>query len=178
MLSKKISALAGALTILGAGFLAGPAAAQTKIAVINIDKVLQESSKGKAVQAEMEEVRNGKKAELEAKQNEILALKKRLEEGQLSLAPDRLESMTEEYERKVVDFQRAEKDANREIQRKGEKLLGDVEKQIMPVINRIAREQGYSLIFNKFQSGLLFADDQVDITPAVITALNASASGS
>ena len=179
MFAKKISALMGALTVLGAGLLAGPAAAQTKVAVINIDKVLQDSQRGKAVQGEMEKVRDGKKAELEAKQKEILGLKKRLEEGQLSLATDRLEVLTEEYERKVVDLQRAEKDANRDIQRKGERLLGEVEKEIMPVINRIAREQGFSLIFNKFQSGLLFADEQIDITAQVISALDAGpASGS
>jgi hypothetical protein len=41
------------------------------------------------------------------------------------------------------------------------------------VINEVAREQGYTLVFNKFNSGLLFADDKaVDLTEAVITRFN------
>ena len=176
MFAKKVSVFVGALTIFGVGLVAAPAEAQTKIGVINIDKVLQDSQRGKAMQGEMEKVRDGKKAELEAKQKEILDLKKRLEEGQLSLAADRLEAMKEEYEGKVLDLDRAQKDANREIQRRGEKLLSEVEGEIMPVINRIASEQGFTLIFNKFQAGLLFADDQIDITAQIITALDAATS--
>ena len=42
----------------------------------------------------------------------------------------------------------------------------------MPVIESVAKELGYSLVFNKFQSGLLYADDAVDITAAVIQKFN------
>lgn len=176
---SKITPVLILLTVLGAALLAAaPAEAQQKIAVINIDKVLQDSQKGQAMRAEMQQMRETKKGELEAKQKEIVDLQKRIEEGKLSLAQDRLEALTEEYERKVVDLQRAEKDANREIQRRGEKLLGDVEAEIMPVINRIGAEQGFTLIFNKFQAGLLFADDSIDITSQVVSALDQGAAGS
>ena len=38
---------------------------------------------------------------------------------------------------------------------------------------KLAKEQGYQLVFNKFNSGLLFADDKsVDLTEAVITKFN------
>ncbi len=43
----------------------------------------------------------------------------------------------------------------------------------MPIINDVAREQGYQLVFNKYNSGLLFADDKsTDLTEAVITKFN------
>ncbi len=34
----------------------------------------------------------------------------------------------------------------------------------MPVINQVGKEQGYTLIFRKFESGLIYADEAVDIT--------------
>jgi outer membrane protein len=157
--------------------LSAPAWAQGKIAVIDVDEVLKQSEQGKAMQAMMAQAQAEEKAKLEGLQNEILSLKKQIEDGRLSLAQDRLESLQEEYERKVVDFQRGEKDANRELQRKGEKLLAEVEKQIMPVIARIGKEQGFLVILNKYQSGLLFADESVDITAQVVAAMNKPAAG-
>ena len=50
--------------------------------------------------------------------------------------------------------------------------LGRLEQQIMPIINEIGQERGLTLIFNKFQSGLVYADDTVDITDEVIRRFN------
>jgi Skp family chaperone for outer membrane proteins len=38
----------------------------------------------------------------------------------------------------------------------------------MPVINRIGKEGGYSFIFRKYESGLIYADESGDITEQVI----------
>jgi Skp family chaperone for outer membrane proteins len=38
----------------------------------------------------------------------------------------------------------------------------------------VGREQGLTLIFNKFQSGLVYADQSVDITDDVIRRFNLS----
>ena len=34
----------------------------------------------------------------------------------------------------------------------------------MPVINQVGKELGYTLIFRKFESGLIYADEAIDIT--------------
>ncbi len=151
-----------------------PATAQTKIAVIDVEKLVAESPKGKAGRAEMEKLRTAKRGQLEAKKQEVLELRKRLDEGRLSLAADKLQEMQEELEAKAVSLKRLEDDSNRELQRKGERLMADIEKQILPVIQAVGKEQGYSLILNKYQSGLLYADETVDITQQVIESMAAS----
>jgi hypothetical protein len=40
------------------------------------------------------------------------------------------------------------------------------------VINQVGKEKGYTLILNKFQSGLVFVDDSVDITDEVLKVFN------
>lgn len=151
-----------------------PAAAEAKVAVIDVEKLVSESPRGKAGRDEMEKLRESKRGELQAKQQEVLDLRKRLEDGRLSLAPEKLQEMQEELEGKAVALKRLEDDANREIQRKGEKLMADIEKQILPLIQQVGKEQGYSVIFNKYQSGLLYADDAVDITQMVIDSMTAT----
>ncbi len=43
----------------------------------------------------------------------------------------------------------------------------------MPVIDAFGKEMGYTAIFNKFNSGFLFAADDVDITNSFIQRFNA-----
>ena len=45
----------------------------------------------------------------------------------------------------------------------------------MPIINQVGKELGYALIFNMRQAGLVFADEAVDITAAVIERFNSPA---
>jgi outer membrane protein len=40
------------------------------------------------------------------------------------------------------------------------------------VIDAVGQERGLTLIFNKFQSGLVYADEAVDITDDVIRRFN------
>ena len=50
-----------------------------------------------------------------------------------------------------------------------------IDEKVMPVINQIGHEQGYTMIFRKFESGLIYADDAIDITSAVVQRLDAQA---
>ncbi len=181
MVVRRVSLQICALTLLAVAMLAlaQPATAEVKIGVVNIELVVSESKSGKAARAEMEQLQEGKRQKLEAKRKEIMDLKKRIDDGHLSLAKDLLDDLREDYDAKVVDFGRMEDDANRELKKRSEKLLKEIEQKVLPVIDRVGKEQGFSLIFNKFQSGLVYADDTVEITEAVISALNAeSGSGS
>ena len=45
-------------------------------------------------------------------------------------------------------------------------------KKIMPVVDQIGKEMGLAAIFNKFESGLIYASDAIDITDVVIKRFN------
>jgi len=163
--------------LLAALFVGTPATAQTKLAVIDIQTVVTESNLGQQAQKELEGLQTSKRAALEAQGQELVEMRKKIEEGRLSLAPEKLAEMGEEYESKARALKRAEDDANRELQKRGEKLMGDIEQKVLPIIDQIGKAEGYTLIFNKFRSGLLFADDAIDITQQVIERLNQSSAG-
>ena len=46
--------------------------------------------------------------------------------------------------------------------------LQDLEAKIKPVIDAVGKEMGLAAIFNKFESGLVYASDAIDITDTVI----------
>ena len=48
---------------------------------------------------------------------------------------------------------------------------------MMPIITEAGTELQYTLIFNKFSSGLLYAKEEVDITDLILERYNAATAG-
>jgi outer membrane protein len=165
-----------ALAALAAMALPLAAAAQTpKIAVINTEQILLGSQAGKAALADLKKKQDEKEAQGKTMQDQVRDLQKKINDGRLSLAEDRLAQMEKELEDQVISLRRFQDDANRELGKVRDELLGRIDARVMPVINQIGKEQGYTLIFRKFESGLIYADESVDITQLVIQRLDAAA---
>ena len=177
-MNRIVTLAAGALAL---GVIAGGASAQTvsstptggKIGVIEVQKIVQESAIGKESLARVQKVQQAKQEDLAKRQKELRDMEQKIQDQGKSLSEDAMEKLQKDYQTKALDLKRFQDDAQRELEESQRKELGELEKRIMPIINEVAREQGYALVFNKFNSGLLFADDKsVDLTEAVITRFN------
>jgi outer membrane protein len=162
--------------------LAAPLAAQApgktlKIGMIDSDRIVAESARGKAALTQLKTTQDAKVAEGRRMQQELTDLKKRIDDGRLSLAPEKLDELQKQFDAKGVAFRRFQEDAEAELGKARDAALAGIEKDILGVIEQIGKEQGYTFILNKFRSGLVFADDAVDITPLVIQRFDASAAG-
>lgn len=157
-----------------------PAAGQAalKIAVIDVERILLESERGKAALREIDTLRQQKQQQGEAMQKEVADLQTRLNEGRLSLAQEKIAELTKELEDKVIAQRRFADDATRELTKKRDQVLDQIEQSVFPVINQVGKEGGYTLIFNKFNSGLIYADEAVDITAQVIARYDQTAPAS
>lgn len=165
----------GALLFCGATDLAAQAAPPAaKIAVIDVERILTESEAGKRALAELTALQKSKQEQGQALQAEINQLKQKALDGKLALAEDKLREIEVQVEEKTIALQRFSDDATRELTKRRDDVLGAVEQGIFPVINVVGKEGGYTLIFNKFRSGLLYADEAVDITETVIQRYNAT----
>jgi outer membrane protein len=154
---------------------AGAGGGIIRVAVIDTEKILLSSTAGKKAIAELKKIQEAKEAELRGKQQEIKDLQDKVAQGRLSLAQDKLAEMAKQLEDKEIALRRLSDDAGRELNKKKDDLLGSIDEKVMPVINQIGREQGYTMIFRKFESGLIYADDAIDITNSVVQRLDAQA---
>lgn len=159
---------------------AAPVAAQgpVKVAVIDVERILLESNRGKAALEEIEALRKQKQAEAEGMQTRAADLRRQVEEGRLSLSQERLAQLEKQLEDSVIALRRFNDDATRELTKKRNEVLDQIEQSVFPVINEIGKEGGYTLIFNKYNSGLVYANESVDITAQVIQRYNSSGAGS
>ncbi len=159
-------ALAGSEPVQGQGGVA-------RVAVIDVRRLVTDSVAGKEAIAKLRQLQEQRVGEGRTKQEEIDQLRKRLNEGRLSLAEDRLVALERELEEKVTGLRRFQEDAERELNKNREVAFGDIERRVGPIIEQVGLEGGYTLIFNKFESGLVFASDSADITDEIIRRFDA-----
>jgi outer membrane protein len=157
-----------------AALLALPVEAQStqKVGVIEVQRIVQESAVGKESLARIQKIQAAKQEDLVKRQNELRDLEKKIQDQGKSLSEEAMEKSQKDYQTKALDLKRFQDDAQRELEDLQRKELGELERKVLPVIEAVAKELGYSLVFNKYQSGLLHAEPGVDITDAVIQKFN------
>ncbi len=149
-----------------------PAAAQSKVAVIDVQRVVAESDPGKEAIQKLKAISDAKIQEGQAMQQEMATLQDQYNKQRFTVSEARMAEMSKELEDKNIVIRRFEDDAKRELDEVRRRELGGLEERILPIINQIGMEEGITLIFNKFQSGLVYADEAVDITDDVIRRFN------
>jgi outer membrane protein len=159
------------------GSLTATAGAQVppKVAVINVVQLLEESDAGRQGIEGLKELQTQMTDERNTMQAEAQDLRTKISDGQFSLNEEKLAELQKQLEDKLIELQRFNDDANRELQKSQEQMLTNIQGKVMPIINAVGQEGGYTMIFNKFESGLVYASDAIDITAEVMERLNSSA---
>jgi outer membrane protein len=152
--------------------MAMPAAAQAKVAVIDVQRVVTESDPGKEVMQKLRVLSDAKAQEGQTLQQEMATLQDQFNKQRFTVSEQRQAEMSKEIEDKQIAIRRFQDDAQRELQEAQRRELGGLEERILPIINQVGQAEGYTLIFNKFQSGLVYADETVDVTDRVIQMFN------
>jgi outer membrane protein len=152
-------------------------AGSPKIAVIDTERILLNSATGKKALADLKKLQEQKENEAKTKQQEIKDLQTKLNDGRNALSQDKLTEMEKQLEDRVIALRRFQDDANRDLGKKRDEVLAQIDQRVMPVINQAGKEMGYTLIFRKFESGLIYADEAVDITNVIIQRLDGAAAG-
>jgi len=156
-----------------------PAMAQSsapqRVAVIDVNKVLQNSAAGKVAYERLKKLQDDKMVRAQKMDDEIRALDNDINTKKISLSPEKLDQMQKDLSDKKIAMQRYAQDADRELGEARDRTLGELNTKIMPVVDQVGKEMGIAAIFNKYESGLIYASDAIDITDVVIKRFNEAA---
>jgi outer membrane protein len=151
------------------GVLAAQAAsAETKIGVVNFQKLLEDAPQTKTAMAALETEFSPRRRELLTMQNDLKARDEKLQrdsavmaEADRQKAEKQLRDEQREFSRKAGEFQ---DDAST---RRNEEL-GKVQRYLIGEIQSYANSQGFDLVLG---DGVFFAKPQLDITAQVLAVL-------
>jgi outer membrane protein len=157
--------------------LAAPMFAQnapTRVAVIDVQRVLQTSVSGKVAYEKLKKMQDDRIARAQKMDEEIKNLDNEINSKKMSLSEEKLADLQKQESDKKISMQRYAQDADREVGEARDRELQALEAKIKPVIDSIGQEMGLAAIFNKFESGLVYASDAIDITDSVIKRFDAT----
>jgi outer membrane protein len=145
--------------------------AEFKLGIINPQAVLQSSTKGKEAISRLQALQTAKQKKFEGMQKEI----ETLEKDTLSpvLNAETREKKTQELQGKRVEIKRFAEDAQKENIAAQQKEFEKIQADLMPIIEKIAKENGFSVILDLNTSGITYFEPGIDISEKVVKAYDA-----
>lgn len=144
------------------------AEASMKIGIVDLFKAVNESEQGKKAKAELEAMIKSKQEALEGKGKAIEKLRSELDKQGSVLSAEAKKSKDDEFERLTREYQRTVADSQNEVRKKEGELTGRIVRDLREVITTLAQDEKYTIIMEKAEGLVLFADPSLDITSTVI----------
>jgi outer membrane protein len=144
-----------------------------KIGIIDFQRILATSDAGKAAQVKI--TKKGKEFEndLKSKGMAIEESKKRFEREAYVMSQEARGEKERELKIKILDFKDLEKKHKSEFNEFNMKLVGEFRNDVVKVVDKIGKKQGFLLIVEKREGGIVYAPSNIDITDKVIEQYNA-----
>lgn len=126
--------------------LAFGAFAQSKVAIINSQAAVIDTAEIKKAQAELEAKYKPRQTQIETLQKEIADLEQQLQSGQGKLTPAAMQDIQIRGQRKQRELQRMGEDLQGEVDRERNDILGRSGQRMQEVVKKMAEERGYDVV--------------------------------
>jgi len=137
---------------------------QSKIGIINAQKLLEQTKKGRSVAQKIENIGKQKQATLKNMQSEIKRLEKELMSPALNDATKEKKAL--ELQNKRTEAKRFIEDTQREMQMMSQQEMVKLQEEIRPIIMRVGKEKGLTVILEI--TAVAYYDPAADITNDII----------
>ena len=170
-LSTRTLALALLLT---AGFApAVHAEPPFKVAVVDMQRAMNETEDGRKAKASLKKVFEDRQKTLDKQQTDLKNLKESLEKQRDVLSREVLAKKLEEYQKAFGELQTTYMEFQRELQSKEGELTKDIIERMQRIMRRVGQTEGYSLVLERSESGVVYVPSNYDLTDLLIQRYNA-----
>jgi outer membrane protein len=157
--------------------VAVPFPADSKIAFVNMQALLSESKLGKAGLAQMKVLTDKQQADLNDKNKAIQTLQQKIQTQSAVVTPEARNQWTSDLEKANRDLQYSQNEAQAQVEELNQRLLGDFQEKVLPIIEALAKEKGLYAIFGAAESGAAYIHPGVDLTVELVKRLDAKFPG-
>jgi outer membrane protein len=158
---------------LGAMMVAPAASAQeVKIAVVNVPRLLEEAPQAKAAMQALQDEFSPRQREMAALQKDLKAKEEKLQRDGAVMAENERRTAEKELRDGQRDLARKQNEYVEDLNVRRNEELGKLQRSLLQEVQNYARSSGYDLVVG---DGVLFVNERLDITPQVLSALQARA---
>lgn len=138
-------------------------AGSTKVAVVDLQKVIANSKQGKEASAKLKKEYEKKKAEVDKKRAEVQRLREELEKKSALLSEKAKKAKQDEYREALRELQHLIDDSKSDLRLKENELRQQLLKRAVDVVQKMAKEKGYGLVID-MSGGVVYADPSINIS--------------
>jgi outer membrane protein len=163
---------------LAAVVLAGSAntvQAQVKIGVVDLQRAINETEDGRQAKRRLKKVFDERQKSLDEKQKALKAQKESLERQQDVLSEDALRKKAEKFQAEVMELQNEYMQYQQELSAKESELTQKILEKMQTILRRIGQTDGYTLIIEANEGGVVWVPNNLDLTDVLIQRYNKQA---
>ena len=166
-----------ALTLLAALLVSSVAPkvfAQTKVAVVDLQRALMETEDGRRAKRRLETLFKRRQKSLDAAQNKMKSLKEDIERQQKAgvITDEALQRRVEEFQKSYMELQTQYAEYQRELAAKEAELTSEILERMQQILRRIGQAEGYTLIVEANEGGVVWVPGNLDLTDQLIQQYN------
>jgi outer membrane protein len=169
-------AITAALTL---SALALPAAAQAdlKLGYVDLQRALNEVEEGKVAKSALKREFDQKQKLLDDKQEELKRLKADFDKQAVVMAEDARRDRQNELDRKLMEVQGLFMQLQKELSERERDATRGIFDKMNAIIREIAEADGFTMVFERGDAGLMYAPPSLDLTNELIRKYNARHKG-
>ena len=142
-----------------------------KVAVIDVNKVLNESEAGKAAKKKMEDRYEELKKKIDARSEEARKMKEDLDKQKVLLGKEKLKEREEALNAKVAELRQLSQESEKEMQNRQGEVTREVLRIVEALVDKVVKEEKIDLLLER-SSGVVHFNPSLDITAKVLDLVN------
>lgn len=153
-------------------FFAVGASAETKVAVVDLDKAINATEQGKSAREELSRKKREAEATIQPLVERARALQKEVEDKKFVLSETALYEKQLDMVEMKNKIENTQKELEGQLKVDYERLVGPLRSKIGTIVKDIGKDQAYTVILEANTPGLLYNIEALDITDLVIQRFN------
>jgi outer membrane protein len=151
------------------------AAADVKVAVVDVQRAVMQSEDGLRAQATLKKLFDNRQLEINKKQQDMQKQKEEIDKQSRVLSQQALQKKVDDWQKQMVELQTTFVEYNKELEKKQKELTDPIFERVIGAIKRIAGSDGYDLIVDR--ATVAFSRGDLDLTDRVIQLANGTSGG-
>lgn len=149
-------------------------AESVKIAVVDVDKILSESSAGTSIQKQLKTRRESFQKEFSAREDNLMASQKLLMSQKNDLGAEDFAKKRQDFEKQLLETKSLFQKRRNALDKGLGNALSELRKSIIQVTAEVADDKGYQIVVTR--DSVVIVEKEMDITDVVLSKLNAKVS--
>lgn len=152
--------------------LSAVARAEVKLGYVDLQRALLEVEEGRAAKARLQKVLEGKQKDLDKEQDGLRKEKELLDKQASAMSEETRVAKQTELQKKLFDLAQRWEKGKAEMAQQERTELQSIFQKMDPIIAQIAQREGFTMVFEKSDSGLVYAPGHLDVTNELVRLYN------